>query len=263
MLLLPYLAMATALNDVPFTANLAEAQTRATRENKPYFVHFTATWCAPCRWMEENTFTDVELATYVHDNYLAVKIDFDDQQTESYKKRYNVTALPTVLIFNAKGELLDRYGTSMSKEELLQALQKNNPNPVRPQKIAVATKSAPVEAGTISRPPLIPEGAILVHQQPAIKPTTRASLPKSAEPIPTLQFSIQVGVYSDDANADRSRSRMEARFDQPVKIVESRQNDKKLYKVMVGNFENKVAAEAYLERLNAQGVKGFVKNIDN
>ena len=77
------------------------------------------------------------------------------------------------------------------------------------------------------------------------------------------KFTVQVGVYSDPANAERARSRMAQRFGQPVQIVENWQNGKHLYKVMVGRFEQKEAADHLLERLSAQSVPGFVKTIDN
>ena len=126
LLLLPYLAMATVLTDVEFLPSTAEAQARATQEGKLYFVHFTASWCVPCQWMEENTFVDDAVSTFVKDNYLAVKMDFDDANSANYKKRYQVTSLPSLLVFNAKGELIDQYKTSLSKDELLQILKKNS-----------------------------------------------------------------------------------------------------------------------------------------
>lgn len=270
LLLLPYLAMAAAFTDVPFTTNLAEAQARASREERMYFVHFTATWCAPCQWMEQNTFTDEALAAYVQDHYLAVKIDFDDPNTAAYKKRYKVTAVPSLLIFNAKGVLLDRYETSLTKEELLQALQKNNLNANAPKKATpVAIKNTHVESGNISRPALIPEDADL-----SVKPITNtayaynktpkydAPITKEASIVKNI-YSIQVGVFSDFANAERSRTRMKAQFDQAVEIMESYQNDKKLYKVMLGKFEQKEIADDFLQQLSNQSIKGFVRNINN
>jgi thioredoxin-related protein len=270
LLLLPHLAMAAASTDVPFMTNLAEAQARASREERMYFVHFTATWCAPCQWMEQNTFTDEALVAYVQDHYLAVKIDFDDPNTAAYKKRYKVTSVPSLLIFNSKGVLLDRYETSLTKEELLQALQKNNLNASAPKKgKAVAIKNARFESGSISRPALIPEDADLsakpaTNTEPNYSKAPKYNVPMTKEAsIVKNIYSIQVGVFSDFANAERSRTRMEAQFDQPVQIMENYQNDKKLYKVMLGKFEQKEIADDFLQQLTNQSIKGFVRNIEN
>jgi len=274
LLLLPYWLVAAQSTDVRFTNNPAEAQARAVRESKFYFVHFTATWCMPCQWMEKNTFANDTIATFVNENYIAVKIDFDDPSTASYKHKYQVTSLPSLLIFNAKGELLDRYETSLSKDELLQALQKHvlfqprttgNTNPV-------AIRVNYTNPDKISRPALIPEEAN--NSTTASKPARMPAAPSvaasktptptpSAIVEPTTLFAVQVGVFSDFTNAKRSKIRMEERYNKPVQIIENQENGKKLFRVMVGKFEQKEDADHFLEQLHAQSVHGFVKNMDN
>lgn len=273
LLLLPYLAMSAAFTDILFTTNVAEAQLRASREERMYFVHFTATWCAPCQWMEEHTFTDELLANYVQDYYVAVKIDFDDPNAIAYKKRYQVTNVPSLLIFNAKGELLDRYETSLGKDELLQVLQKNyNKSNLPPRKTAatvIAVKNARVETGVISRPALIPDEANLAFQMASNAEKKASTIQQhnatsqDASLIVKNIYSIQVGVFSDYVNAKRFLAHMNEQFEQPVQIVENYQNDKKLYKVMLGKFAEKAAAEKFLGQLENQNVKGFVRNIEN
>lgn len=270
LLLLPYLAIAVASSNVPFLTNLDETEVRANREERMYFVHFTATWCAPCQWMEQNTFTDEALADYVKDHYLAVKIDFDDPNTAVYKKRYKVRSVPSLLIFNATGELLDRYETSLTKEELLQALQKNNPSPSTTRKVtAVAVKNTHLESGNISRPALIPEDADGNAKPAAITDYKYPTAPKYSAPVTKETstekniYSIQVGVFSDYNNAERTRSRLALQFDSPIQIIETIQNEKKLYKVMLGKFEQKSAADDFLQQLNNQAIKGYVKKLED
>lgn len=273
LLLLPYWAMATAWTDVEFLPSTAEAQARATQEGKLYFVHFTASWCVPCQWMEENIFVDDAVSTFVKDHYLAVKMDFDDANSANYKKRYQVTSLPSLLVFNAKGELIDQYKTSLSKDELLQILEKNYPRATRTRKVesngASAIKTTYNAGSKIHRPALVPDETKVAVKPPVVMESPANASPKTPVPqavieIPIVaKFTIQVGVYSDPANAERVRTRMEQRFSQPVKIVENWQNGKNLYKVMLGKFEQKEAADHFLERLSAQSVPGFVKIIDN
>lgn len=273
LLLLPYWVMAAQSTDVKFSTNLAEAQARALRENKLYFIHFSATWCMPCQWMEENTFTNDTLAAFVQDYYIAVKIDFDDPKAATYKQQYKVTSLPSLLIFNAKGEVLDRFETSLSKDELLQALRKH----VTLQPRAAGTSSAiamPVtytntNSGKISRPALIPEEAKTLAKSnvktlaPPVETTNAAQEKQAKSMAPSAQFAVQVGVFSDYANAQRTQTRMEQRFKQPVQLTKMTQNGKIFYKVLVGKFEEKEDADQFLASLSAQSVRGFVKNIDN
>ncbi|MFN7118954.1 MAG: SPOR domain-containing protein [Saprospiraceae bacterium] len=272
LLLLPYLAMAAQSTDVEFTSSLTEAQARAADEDKLYFVHFTTTWCVPCQWMEANTFANDTLAAFVQDHYVAVKIDLDDRNAAQYKKQYKVTAIPSLLIFSAKGELLERHETSLSKDELLQALQKHlTLQPRKPAaNSAVATRVAYYSPDKISRPALIPEEA-KTPEKPTVtamaSATAISKTPQAAkvpsETAPTAHFAIQVGVFSDIANAERTRTQMAQRFKAPVSMLESRQDGKYLYKVMIGKFAQKEDADQFLSQLNAQSVKGYVKILDN
>lgn len=273
LLLLPYLAMATASTDVVFTATTAEAQVRAAQEGKLYFVHFTATWCVPCAWMEANTFTNDTLATYVNEHYLAVKMDFDDPNAANFKKSYQVTSLPSLLVFNAKGELVDRYKTSLSKDELLQILGKQTSTILHPRKPenggATRVKLAYNDGGKIYRPALVPDDSktaakpAIIAETPVTAAPKKSMLQPAEEKSVVAKFTIQVGVYSDIANAERTRTRMAQSFRQPVEIMPMQQNGKQLYKIMLGKFAEKAAAEKFLQQLENQGEKGFVRSMNN
>ena len=96
----------------------------AAQEGKLYFAHFSAEWCMVCVWMEENTFTDPSLKQLVEDNYLAVKINFDEPNNQRYNEQFQIKALPTILIFNSQGVMLNKIQYSIEANELLRILQK-------------------------------------------------------------------------------------------------------------------------------------------
>ena len=106
--------------------HLPQVEQLAADEGKLYLIHFTAQWCMPCQWMEKNTFNNKNVAQFANDNYLAVKIDIDHPEGQEQQKKYAVTNLPTILIFNAKGQLKERWETSMDAEQMLQILRKHN-----------------------------------------------------------------------------------------------------------------------------------------
>ena len=91
------------------SGSLSDIQRIAASEDKPYLIHFTAEWCMPCQWMEKNTYTDPELANYINTNYIPYKVDIDDAEGFKYKEQFSILLLPSVLIFNSRGELLDRF----------------------------------------------------------------------------------------------------------------------------------------------------------
>lgn len=266
LLLLPCVLAAFPNDSVNFIdGNLSEAQQRAFRENKPYFVHLTADWCMPCQWMDEHTFTDVALIGYIAENYLAVRMDYDSKEADIFKQRYDVTTLPSILIFDANGRLLDRHDQSLDAPQLLKILFENQQSLPKQTTANPPARTVAYNSDDISRPALIPDAEAPPQKQHTFSEVNHQLRPDkvTAAPRSTATYAIQVGVYSDYDNAFRMKSRMVDRFDQLVRLKTMQHNGKKLYRVLVGTFENKTTASDYLQYLQRQGVKGFVKNIDN
>lgn len=132
-----------------FQGSFTSAKLKASQEGRLFFLDFTASWCTPCRWMEETTFTDPTLAAYVKDNYVALQVDIDDFDGFALKQEYNIQILPSLLIFNSRGELLGQYEESLSPSSMLAILKQYD----QPQN------------RTASRPALKPYKSQPVHQE--------------------------------------------------------------------------------------------------
>jgi len=86
-----------------------EALTTAERENKLVFIDTWAEWCGPCKLMEP-VFRDPELASYMNNNFINVRIDMG-QESEIKKqvsRKYDIFFLPTLLILDKDGNLMFR-----------------------------------------------------------------------------------------------------------------------------------------------------------
>ena len=58
-------------------ASWQEILDQAKSENKYILVDCYATWCAPCKYMDKTVFPDKEVAKFVSEKFIAVKIQMD------------------------------------------------------------------------------------------------------------------------------------------------------------------------------------------
>ncbi len=94
------------------------AQIKAVREGKMIVVDFSAKWCLPCRWMEEETFVDDDLIKVMSNEFISLKFDIQSFDGVALKQQYAVRRLPTILILNPHGEEIKRFTESMSAHAL-------------------------------------------------------------------------------------------------------------------------------------------------
>ena len=52
-------------------------KTKAKQENKPIFVDTYASWCEPCKWMDQNTFSQTTVGDFFNKNYISWKVDVE------------------------------------------------------------------------------------------------------------------------------------------------------------------------------------------
>jgi len=95
-------AQGVSFHDMTFK----KARAVADAEDKLVFLYFATEWCGPCKVMEATTFMQPEVAAWVAEHTVALKVDGD--MLPSFAKRYKVRAYPTQLYVSADGTLLER-----------------------------------------------------------------------------------------------------------------------------------------------------------
>ena len=84
------------------------AASAAAGERRPILYDFSATWCEPCKEMDRRVFSSAEVAGFINDNFVPVRVADEDQTpaADAARNEYRVASLPTLLVAHAaKGEL--------------------------------------------------------------------------------------------------------------------------------------------------------------
>ncbi len=92
-----------------YKGSWADVLSKAKTENKSIFVDAYTTWCMPCAYMSKNIFTQPAVGEFHNSNFINVKLDMESKgDGVEFAKKYQVNVYPTILYFNAQGELVHK-----------------------------------------------------------------------------------------------------------------------------------------------------------
>lgn len=110
------------------------AKKKALDDNKFLILKFGAKWCLPCRQMEKTTFRNEEVKKELNKGYITLNIDVDDFDGFNLKSYFNVEVFPTLLIFDSKGNFVEKYTNYQSASSMLDILRKYQPTKINEPK---------------------------------------------------------------------------------------------------------------------------------
>lgn len=219
--------------------SFSEAKKLAAQENKLIFLEFYANWCSPCKWMESNTFKDEDVVQAINNGYVPVRADIDKASGFELKNAYDIKYLPTILIFDASGQLLDRLEETLTARNLLEVLVKYND----PSSLKIRQHEFNLSPNGDSRSLLESESMKKRSQQ-----YKEAFYEKQSEQI----YRVQVGVFEDYISAVDMVKTLRTFFEDDVNVIHVYENNVPLFKIRIGKFSSIDAAKKFKTLLESE-----------
>lgn len=118
---------------IEFVKNKSWEEIKATakRENKYIFIDCYATWCKPCKVMNDSVFTLPKVGDYFNKKFISVQFQMDVTRKDnediiksyadarSINEKYKIKAYPTFLFFAPDGKLISRVEGSYPSDNFI------------------------------------------------------------------------------------------------------------------------------------------------
>ena len=234
-----------------------DAQAQATEEGKLMFVDFEADYCATCRRMDKTTYMDAALAEFFRSNVVAMRVNVQDFDGVEWSQKYDIEVLPTLLVLNSKGEVVDRMIGYQSASTLLKKLQELSAPPAPPtvEYVAPLAADAPLEPSrSTTLPPAPPKTDSASHL-----PLQLFEI--SVQRAPRQGFTLQVGAFQQYEAALDQADLMRELYAQKTILCVDKNGEQTHYKLLVGAFATKEEATAFLAQLRKNKMDGLIRDL--
>ncbi len=231
-----------------FETDLEKAFLKARNEEKIVLVDFVADWCLPCKVMDQTTFRDPLLKKFLAESVVPVKIDIKYVEGMFLKDKYEVQALPTLIIFDDQRNVLKKIESTVSASELITALKLHTVNkdhaPIKPTHERYGlVKSTNQSNGK-------------VYLTPANKITPKVEDKSYSEG--NDYCAIIGGKYSSLSFTSKYLQELKSVVRMPLRILKLHENGYIVYAINVGNTGTKAEAKKTIDKLYRQRIKASI-----
>ena len=114
----------------------------AKKKNRLILLSLSAVWCHWCHVMDETTYSDEEIISYINEHFIPIRVDAD--MRPDIDTLYNQGGWPSTAILTPEGEVLTG-GTYIPPKEMLSRLKRADAF-FRDDKAALADRLAELKA---------------------------------------------------------------------------------------------------------------------
>lgn len=102
------------------TLSWDQVKVKANASGKYIFVDCFATWCGPCKGMDEYIYSNDTVGSYINKKFISIKVQMDSTKSDNEEVRnwyndahvmmqqYNVNVFPTFLFFSPQGKIVHK-----------------------------------------------------------------------------------------------------------------------------------------------------------
>ena len=96
-----------------------EALALAAKSGKLLFMDCYTSWCGPCKMLSEKIFPLKEVGDFFNQHFINIKMDMEKGEGKDLAKRYKVRSYPTLLVLDAKGNIVHPLSGARPPKDLL------------------------------------------------------------------------------------------------------------------------------------------------
>ena len=261
LLILSLCACVPAFADITFIEDdLRAAKEQAAREGKLIFLDFWASYCTPCKVMEEYTFTNPSVSAYVNSNYIPVKVDVQSFAGFELKNQFDVTMLPTIIVLNSKGEVVGKHEETMGATKFISTLKSYDSPQNRFKKSGASNTNYNATTGYSNAKPIAishKTNTRTAAESKSVTPSVKTNFKAvSSENVGAGVFTIQAGAFFTEASGKSAAKTIKHKYGQGQRIFMSQRDEKNkmIYRILVGQFSTRQEATTFMKTHKIQGL---------
>ena len=108
--------------EVSTLQEMEAVQKKASDQMLMLFVDVYATWCGPCKMMDQQVYTDPAVGDFMNARFVSVRLDGECEYGMQYVAEQQLEGYPTMYIFSDKGDRVSKIVGFTPAEELVTSL---------------------------------------------------------------------------------------------------------------------------------------------